>query len=141
MQTLAPLVALAHWRTLSAYLLNPRRQDHKQLEPFGPVITSQVKGLATTLNVFLESFMKTDAETNKQQASDLEAIILECTKLGYIIFSHPAELRFNQAVEPATRKSSLSLVVCAGLDRLTDRNGNKLEQPVPLAAPVWAKVM
>ena len=62
----------------------------------------------------------------------LQAVAVECAKFGYVLFSHPADWT-TIYVEEAS--SGRSLVVCPGLDKISDVSGEK-RSPVRVVDPV-----
>lgn len=74
--------------------------------------------LSDALNSFLHHFVAPDEATRGVQTTHLEGIIIECTKLGYILLSQPRDWRF--VFESG---ESDSWVVCAGLDKLGAPDG------------------
>lgn len=61
----------------------------------------------------------------------LQAVIAECAKLGYMLFSHPSDWGFVYEVG-----ATQGVVVEAGLDKLGDRDGAPYPSPRRLVEPV-----
>lgn len=71
----------------------------------------------------------------QQQTSHLQAVIGECAKLGYVLFSHPSD--WALVTDPDTTTQGVQgLVVEAGLDKLTDRDSTPYPSPHRLLDPV-----
>ncbi|KAI0016116.1 hypothetical protein F4780DRAFT_773103 [Xylariomycetidae sp. FL0641] len=126
-------LALSQWRQLSAFLLHPHRSDRTPLTPTEDVSTHQAHALAMALNSFLEPFVTGDREGRYEQENHLREVIVECATFGYLLFSQPAEYRF---VFGGTGKQN-TIVVCPGLDKVTDEDGRLFPSPVqPVVAPM-----
>lgn len=68
-----------------------------------------VNALSSALRAFV------DTETRADQEKHLLGVVLECTRLGYIIFSQPAKYIYD-FVSPDEKE----LVVCPGLQKASD---------------------
>ncbi|OAR01144.1 hypothetical protein LLEC1_05186 [Akanthomyces lecanii] len=88
----ANAVALRKWRNLSAFLLHPARSQRTSLPPGDAAVAMQAQELASSLNSFLRFFV--DQQQQHQQVGHLQAMIEECGKLGYMLFSHPSDWEF-----------------------------------------------
>jgi hypothetical protein len=110
---------MTKWRALTAFLLHPARSQRTALTPNESVIAPQIQALASSLNQFLEPFVIPDHNSRFQQMSHLHAIILEFTKLGYVILSQPGEWAFvHRPVEGGN-----CLVTCAGVQKVRNKDG------------------
>ncbi|EQB54271.1 hypothetical protein CGLO_05909 [Colletotrichum gloeosporioides Cg-14] len=97
----ATTLALSQWRSLSAFLLHPNRSQRIHLSPNESEASPKAQSLATALNACLRHFVSADQESQRQQLDHLQAVILECTKLGYEIVSQPSDWRFTYKTEDA----------------------------------------
>ncbi|KAI0481424.1 hypothetical protein F4859DRAFT_474641 [Xylaria cf. heliscus] len=126
-------LALVRWRQLSAFLLHPDRSQRTPLVPSEDVSTQQAQELTVSLNRFLEPFISRDREERYEQENHLREVIAECAAFGYVLFSQPCgyRFRFESSEGPDT------IVVCPGLDKVTDERGCCYKPPIPqIAAPV-----
>lgn len=72
--------------------------------------------------MFLQVFVEADPGAVQQQGSHLQAVILECAKLGYVLLSHPSD--WALVTDAASTKQGVhGVVVEAGLSKLSDRDG------------------
>jgi len=85
------------------------------------------------LNGFLGYFVGGDRQ---QQEKHLHGVVMECAKYGYVLFSQPGEFRLNFEAS----HGSNSIVVCPGLDKASDGDGNRFSPPQSLLAPVTESV-
>ncbi|KAK7748523.1 hypothetical protein SLS53_000542 [Cytospora paraplurivora] len=111
--------ALARWRQLSAFLLNPNRSERGSLVPDEVSLAPRARNLAVAMNNFLEACVE---ERNVYfQESHLHDVVLECAKLGYMVFSHPEELawKFDSGIAD-------KLVLCPGLEKMLTRRASTL---------------
>ncbi|KID81682.1 hypothetical protein MGU_10989 [Metarhizium guizhouense ARSEF 977] len=128
-------LALRKWRSLSVFLLHPSRNLRTPLPIDNAAVTLQAEELAKVLNPFLRIFVETDPGVIRQQGAHLEAVIVECTKLGYVLLSHPCD--WGLVTEVAQSKQGVTgLVVEAGLEKLSDRDGPPYTRPRPVVEPV-----
>ncbi|KAF5485280.1 hypothetical protein CGCS363_v014996 [Colletotrichum siamense] len=97
----ATTLALSQWRSLSAFLLHPNRSQRIHLSPNESEASPKAQSLATALNACLRHFVPADQGSQRQQLDHLQAVILECTKLGYEIVSQPSDWRFTYKTEDA----------------------------------------
>ncbi|CAH0044688.1 unnamed protein product [Clonostachys solani] len=118
--------ALSNWRRLSAFLLHPDPSQRTSLPVPETVVSSQALALTSALNTFLDSFV---SSSHAGQREHLQLVIVECTKLGYVLFSHPSDWRF---VHEAGRGGA---VVCAGLEKLSQRGGVPYKTPKVVVPP------
>ncbi|KAK6853860.1 hypothetical protein PG995_010672 [Apiospora arundinis] len=124
--------AMIKWRQLSAFLLHPNRSDRTPLLPSEEGIAQQAQQLAKELNRFLEPFVVRGRELNYEQENHLSQVLVECARFGYLLFSQPAEYRFNY--DSHGRRGGV--VVCPGLERVADGEGRQYSKPQVLSAPV-----
>jgi hypothetical protein len=128
----ATALAMTRWRALSAFLLHPMRSQRTPLAVNETAVTPQIQSLATALNQFLEPFVIPDHASRYQQSTHLQAVIYECTKLGYVVFSQPGEWAF--AHRPA--EGGNCLVTCAGVQKLRNKDGARYGAPHMVERPV-----
>lgn len=125
--------ALNEWRVLSAFLLHPTPSQRTPLPASSAVVSQQAAALASALNTFFGHFVATDEASRVNQKSHLEAVIVECTKLGYVLLSQPSEWRFVHV--SGQQGSSHAAVVCAGLVKVTHKDGTPYGTPREVVAP------
>ncbi|CAG7556630.1 unnamed protein product [Fusarium equiseti] len=89
----SPAIALARsrWRSLSALLLHPNPGERTPLPVSTDEAPSKAFSLANRLNTFLQIFVAQDHASRQDQTSHLQAVILECTKLGHVLLSQPGD--------------------------------------------------
>lgn len=131
-------IALNKWRVLSAFLLHPARSQRTPLPASSPAISAQADGLADALNRFLLYFVPGDDKARAQQTNHLKDVIVECTKLGYTVLSQPSDWRFVHT--PGQGAGGHAAVVCAGLVRVTRRDGTPFSSPNEVVAPTVVRV-
>ncbi|KAM0449424.1 hypothetical protein ACHAO4_007442 [Trichoderma viride] len=128
--------ALQTWRGLSAFLLHQNRSQRTSLQADAFTIAPQAQLVSNSLNNFLNAFV-IPGKSN-QQASHLQEVAIECAKLGYVLFSHPVDWKFILE-EPGTRAAEVrAVIICPGLEKCSDGNGNPNRPPRRVAAPVEA---
>lgn len=120
------------WRQLSAFLLHPNRSDRTPFAPSGEATAQQAQQLALELNRFLEPFVLRGRERSYEQESHLQQVLTECARFGYVLFSQPSEYRFDYDDQGRLG----GIVVCPGLERVSDEEGWGYMTPQVLAAPV-----
>ncbi|KAF4427299.1 hypothetical protein CGGC5_v015484 [Colletotrichum fructicola Nara gc5] len=136
----ATTLALSQWRSLSAFLLHPNRSQRIHLSPNESEASPKAQSLATALNACLRHFVPADQGSQRQQLDHLQAVILECTKLGYEIVSQPSDWRFTYKTEDAGASGVRPVVVCPGLDKVTSKDGKMYNSPRRVVAPVVTRV-
>lgn len=127
----ATSLALSKWRSLSTLLLHPTPADRTPLPVPVAEASQQAGGLANDLGTFLRFFAPQDAAGAQEQTDHLQAVILECTKLGYTLLSQPSDWRFVLG-----DKQSRRVVVCPGLEKLSHSDGTRYRSPREVAAVV-----
>ncbi|KAL7766152.1 hypothetical protein ACKLNR_004068 [Fusarium oxysporum f. sp. zingiberi] len=92
-----PAITLARsrWRALSALLLHPNPEERTPLPVSVTEASPMALSLANEFNQFLEMFVTQDPASQQDQMNHLQAVILECTKLGYVVLSQPSDWGFN----------------------------------------------
>ncbi|KAF5718324.1 hypothetical protein FGLOB1_1698 [Fusarium globosum] len=85
-------LARSRWRTLSALLLHPNPDERTPLPVSVTEASPMALSLANELNQFLGVFVTQDTASLQDQMNHLQAVILECTKLGYVVLSQPSDL-------------------------------------------------
>ncbi|KFG79596.1 hypothetical protein MANI_022004 [Metarhizium anisopliae] len=128
-------LALRRWRGLTVFLLHPRRNLRTPLPIDNAAVPLQAQELANSLDKFLGVFVDTDAGVARQQRAHLEAVIVECTRLGYVLLSHPCDWGFVTDVA-STKEGLHGLVVEAGLDKLSGQDGPPYSHPRTMVEPV-----
>ncbi|KAH6973088.1 hypothetical protein BKA56DRAFT_111552 [Ilyonectria sp. MPI-CAGE-AT-0026] len=127
-------LALSKWRSLSALLLHPNPAERSPLPVSEDVVGPQALALANALNTFLHYFVASD-----EQTSHLQAVIIECTNLGYVLLSQPSDWQFVFETDGAsTRKQPV--VVCAGLEKLGHGDGTRYSSPRRVVEPLVISV-
>jgi hypothetical protein len=75
-----------------------------------------------------------DSVSQRDQTKHLQDVIVECTKLGYVVLSQPSDWRFvfsnNNLMDKSRR-----IVVCPGLEKLSHTDGTRYRSPKEVAAP------
>ncbi|KAL7928146.1 hypothetical protein V8C35DRAFT_318811 [Trichoderma chlorosporum] len=125
--------ALQTWRRLSAFLLHQSRSQRTSLQVDTSSIAPQAQLITDSLNNFLGAFVITSR--SRQQASHLQEVVIECAKLGYVLFSHPVDWRFIFGEHSVDLRT---VVVCPGLEKCSDRDGSPYRPPRRVAAPIEA---
>ncbi|KAK7908758.1 hypothetical protein PG985_016061 [Apiospora marii] len=128
-------IAMTKWRQLSAFLLHSQRSERTPLrlpEDDGGAAAQQAQQLARELKGFLGVFV---ARGSAQQETHLCQVLVECARFGYLLFSQRAEYRFNYEGRSGGRQGG-GVVVCPGLERVSDGEGRRLSKPHVLSAPV-----
>ncbi|KAK1832261.1 hypothetical protein QBC39DRAFT_390697 [Podospora conica] len=131
-------IALNKWRALSAFLLHPTRSQRTPLPASGSAIAAQAERLADALNRFLQYFVSGDEQARAQQTNHLRDVIVECSKLGYTVLSQPSEWRFVHT--QGQGGGGHTAVVCAGLVKVTHRDGTPFSSPIEVVAPTIVRV-
>ncbi|KAH7347848.1 hypothetical protein B0T11DRAFT_145257 [Plectosphaerella cucumerina] len=134
----AVAIGLSRWRALSAFLLHPTRSDRTALLPSNSATMPQAAGLASALDTFLGAFVFGDDESRQEQKNHLEEVIVEVARLGYILLSQPSDLRLVHV--QGRKPADMMAVVCAGLDKVTMRDGTPLDGPRVVLAPTLVQV-
>ncbi|PHH92325.1 hypothetical protein CDD83_7914 [Cordyceps sp. RAO-2017] len=128
-------LAFCQWRRLSTFLLHPDRGQRTPLPADKVTLASQAQALAAALNTVLDVFTNGDSVSKTEQTRHLEAVIMECAKLGYVLLSHPSDWKF--ITEDLDRRDGRGgMVVEAGLMKLSDREGVPYPSPRRVVAPV-----
>ncbi|KAK3386091.1 hypothetical protein B0H63DRAFT_191941 [Podospora didyma] len=114
----ASALALNRWRVLSAFLLHPNRSQRLALSPSEAAVEPQAAQLAAALDTFLAPFVADNEASRFQQNDHLRAVIVECTKLGYLLLSQPTEWQFDHGDRGGGRVA----VVCPGLAKASRKD-------------------
>ncbi|KAH7129547.1 hypothetical protein B0J13DRAFT_598509 [Dactylonectria estremocensis] len=123
-------LAFSEWRALSAFLLHPNRAERTPLVPSEAAIIPQAQGLTSALNTVLGIFLS----HHESQVEHLQAVILEFTNFGYVLLSQPGDFRFVYEAS-GQDASDRAIVVCAGLERLSRRDGGSVVSSSLVRAP------
>ncbi|SPJ75920.1 uncharacterized protein FTOL_05651 [Fusarium torulosum] len=130
----AIFLARSRWRSLSALLLHPSPGERTPLPVSEVEAYANAHALANELNVFLQLFVVQDSVSQRNQTKHLQDVIVECTKLGYVVLSQPSDWRFvfsnNNLMDKSRR-----IVVCPGLEKLSHTDGTRYRSPKEVAAP------
>ncbi|KAK5999196.1 hypothetical protein PT974_01587 [Cladobotryum mycophilum] len=97
------------------------------------MVTPQAQALTNALNTFLHRFIA--QEKRSRQANHLQEVIVECAKLGYVLLSHPVDWKFVFEGGSSQAAEARTVVVCPGLEKLSDRDGTPYRPPRRIAAP------
>jgi hypothetical protein len=126
---------------LSAFLLHPNRSQRTSLTPSEEALAPQIASLGNALNTFLGYFVLPDQQDKVQQLNHLQAVIFECSKLGFMLFSHPSDWRFiHRAGYASSMPAAKVAVVCAGLEKLSNKDGTAYSQPAQVVAPTVVQI-
>lgn len=79
-------------------------------------LAPQARGLVVALSSFLGVFV--EEQDQPDQESHLQAVALECAKLGYMVFSQPEDLAWKFDTNGADE-----IVLCPGLEKVSDFQG------------------
>ncbi|KAH7177838.1 hypothetical protein DER46DRAFT_621583 [Fusarium sp. MPI-SDFR-AT-0072] len=111
-----PAITLARsrWRTLSALLLHPNPEERTPLPVSVTEASPMALSLANELNQFLEMFVTQDHASQQDQMDHLQAVILECTKLGYVVLSQPSDWGFVFSNSTSITKSRRIVIAQGG---------------------------
>ncbi|KAJ4135967.1 hypothetical protein NW768_003573 [Fusarium equiseti] len=133
----SPAIALARsrWRSLSALLLHPNPTERTPLPVSTDEAPSKAYSLANKLNTLLQIFVAQDHASRQDQTSHLQAVILECTKLGHVLLSQPGDWGFVFSNKPTVMDRVHMIVVCPGLERLSHNDGTRYRSAKEVAAP------
>ncbi|KZL81017.1 hypothetical protein CI238_03359, partial [Colletotrichum incanum] len=132
-------VAFSKWRSLSAFLLHPRRSQRTPFLPADAAAAPQAQALVTALNTFLYPFIPPSQAAQRQQVDHLQAVVFECAKFGYMILSQPSDWQFVYETE-AENSGTRMLVLCPGLNKLETADGERYESPHHVVAPLVSQV-
>lgn len=131
-------MAISKWRGLSAFLLHPNRSQRTPL-PISTIATvQQAQILTQELNAFLPHFVQHDQ--GGLQVAHLQAVVMECAKLGYVVLSQPSDWRFTFGEHTATTRRENLVPVCVGLESVADRNGKPYRSPRTIVDPLMASI-
>lgn len=111
-------------------------QRRTPLEP-PPNIKHQADVLADILEGFLGQFLNRNTDSPPAKNTHLHAVIGECAKFGFRLFSEPCAWRFTF---DDTRASQQGLAVLPGLEKLGNHEGKLYENPQVIAEPVIVDV-
>ncbi|KAH6886259.1 hypothetical protein B0T10DRAFT_539307 [Thelonectria olida] len=128
-------LALSKWRALSAYLLHPERGERTPLVPTEATSLAQIQGLAAALNTAIGHFI--DPAQRAGQMENLQAVLLDVAKFGYVLLSQPTDWGF---VYEANHGREFVLVLRPGLQKLSHRDGRPYSSPPLVVAPDEAQL-
>ncbi|SPJ84069.1 uncharacterized protein FTOL_10585 [Fusarium torulosum] len=127
-------LALSRWRVLSAFLLHPTRGERTPLAPSEETAVSQAQRLASALNTVLYHFVSSDPGKRQAQTEHLEGVMMEFAKFGHILLSQPSDWRLIYDTSTAG-VGQRSVIVCAGLEKMSHRDGRPYGSPQLVEAP------
>ncbi|KAM0301765.1 hypothetical protein ACHAPM_004915 [Fusarium culmorum] len=132
----SPAISLARsrWRSLSALLLHPNPAERTPLPLSTDEAPAKAQSLANELNTFLQLFVTQDSASRQDQKNHLQDVILECTRLGYVLLSQPGDWGFIFEAKTTPKERTCRIVVCPGLERLSHNNGTRYGSPKEVAA-------
>ncbi|VTO93161.1 unnamed protein product [Fusarium graminearum] len=132
----SPAISLARskWRSLSALLLHPNPAERTPLPLSMDEAPAKAQSLANELNTFLQLFVAQDSARRQDQTNHLQDVILECTRLGYVLLSQPGDWGFVFEAKTTPKERTRRIVVCPGLERLSHNNGTRYGSPKEVAA-------
>ncbi|QPC79643.1 hypothetical protein HYE68_010395 [Fusarium pseudograminearum] len=132
----SPAISLARsrWRSLSALLLHPNPAERTPLPLSMDEASAKAQSLANELNTFLQLFVAQDSASRQEQTNHLQDVILECTRLGYVLLSQPGDWGFIFDSKTTPKDRTRRIVVCPGLERLSHNNGTRYGSPKEVAA-------
>lgn len=122
-------VALTRWRQITAFLLNPSRSERGVIVPEEAALEPQVRQLVTEMNRFLGAFI--DDKNRQHEEDHLQDVVLECAKLGYSIFSQPADFTWDFGSE-----GGRDIVLCPGLVKVSDSQGVRCQPEMTIPPEV-----
>lgn len=117
---------------MSAYLLHPSRDERLPLSPTEATSLAQVQGLASALNTAALGHFIEPSQLDGQ-TENLQAVLLDFAKLGYVLLSQPSDWGFVYEGKKAGGRGEL--VLRAGLLKLTHRDGSPYASPPVVVAP------
>ncbi|KAF4979511.1 hypothetical protein FZEAL_4279 [Fusarium zealandicum] len=127
-------LALSRWRSLTALLLHPAPSERTPLPVSVVEASAQARSLANELNSLLHIFVTQDAVGRQQQISHLHGVILECTRLGYTVFSQPSDWGFIFSSSSSHNHHGPRIVVCPGLEKRSRNDGGRYSLPKEIVA-------
>ncbi|KAL8371981.1 hypothetical protein RB595_001683 [Gaeumannomyces hyphopodioides] len=130
--------ALTRWRQMSMFLIHPNRSDRSTLVPTEAMVGDKVNKLAVALNKFLSAFV--GPQKSGQQQSHLHDLLIECAKFGYLLLSQPGEFCLRQVAEGQSGQGKGYLVVCPGLVKVGDEQGEVYNPSRTLLAPATERI-
>ncbi|KAH7123082.1 hypothetical protein EDB81DRAFT_766032 [Dactylonectria macrodidyma] len=128
-------LAFSKWRALSAFLLHPNRTERTPLIPSEAATIPQAQGLTSALNTVLSIFVS----HRESQVEHLQAVILEFANFGYVLLSQPSDFRFVYKAS-SQDGGDRAIVVCAGLEKLSRRDGGSVVSSALVRAPEVVRV-
>ncbi|KLU86259.1 hypothetical protein MAPG_05275 [Magnaporthiopsis poae ATCC 64411] len=130
--------ALTRWRQISTFLIHPNRSDRSALVPTEAMVGDKVRKLAAALDRFLAAFVA--PQKSGQQQGHLNDLLMECAKFGYLLLSQPGEFSLRQAAEYQPGQSKDHLVVCPGLVKTGNEQGEVYNPSRTLLAPATERI-
>lgn len=130
--------ALTRWRQMSTFLIHPNRSDRSTLVPTEAMVGDKVRKLAAALDRFLAVFV--GRQKSAQQQSHLHDLLMECAKFGYLLLSQPGEFSLRQAAEDQPGQNKGHLVMCPGLVKTGNEQGEAYNPSRTLLAPAMEQI-
>ncbi|EHA54699.1 hypothetical protein MCOR27_001217 [Pyricularia oryzae] len=128
--------AFARWRQISTFLINPNRSDRIPLQPTEAMTGQKARELVAALNVLLGPFVDHNLVEPDVQQGQLYDVVMRVAQFGYMLISQPGEFRLRWDAGPPMTAGSDVVVVCPGLDKISDEHGNRYSPSRTLLAPV-----
>lgn len=128
--------AFTRWRQISTFLINPNRSERTSLLPTEAMTGHKARELVATLNVVLGPFIDLNQVDRYRQEAQLYNLVMEIARFGYMLISQPGEFRLRWDAGPSMEVGSDVVVVCPGLDKISDEHGNRYTPLRTLLAPV-----
>ncbi|TLD26378.1 hypothetical protein PspLS_04769 [Pyricularia sp. CBS 133598] len=128
--------AFARWRQTSTFLINPNRSDRTPLQPTEAMAGQKARELLAALNVLLSPFVDHNQVEPHIQQGQLYEVVMKVAQFGYMLISQPGEFRLRWDAGPPMSAGSDVVVVCPGLDKISDEHGNRYSPSRTLLAPM-----
>jgi len=144
--------ALAQWRHLTAFLLQPLRSTRDPPNPSKADLSPSINLNVSSINTILSPFLKSIPDSQRFQEQNLAGIVFKVAQLALILFSQPSNWKFSwtlpgsgglgekqRPIVSSTHvgqgeRSKETLVVCPSLGEVAERNGNSWRQVVEAVA-------
>ncbi|EJT74585.1 hypothetical protein GGTG_08425 [Gaeumannomyces tritici R3-111a-1] len=130
--------ALTRWRQMSMFLIHPNRSDRSTLVPTEAMVGDKVNKLAVALNKLLDIFV--NPQGSGQQQIHLHDLLMEWAKFGYLLLSQPGEFCLRQVAEGQPGQGKGHLVVCPGLVKVGNEQGEAYNPSRTLLAPATERI-
>jgi len=104
------------------------------LSPYEETAVPQAKRLVSALNTVLCHFVSSEPGKFQAQTEHLESVMMEFAKFGHILLSQPSDWRLIYEASMAG-VGQRAVIVCAGLEKLSHRDGRPYGSPHLVEAP------